>query len=160
MKTIFKSIFAVIAALTISCSSDDNGSGGNSGFFLTAKVNGQNYSSFVTPTAVSVAGMLMIQSSASSGNSIQIQVANYTGIGTYTSGNNDLTDGYINYLLLGSTPTSFQTFTSVRGTGTVEITEVTETSISGTFSATAPENIPGSTNQVSITEGSFKAELQ
>ncbi|WP_298148253.1 DUF6252 family protein [Flavobacterium sp.] len=160
MKSVSKFFFLVMLFGLFSCSNDDNGSGASSGFYLKAKVEGQNYRSFVSPTAVSVAGMLMIQSSASSGNSIQIQIANYNGVGTYTSGNNDLTAGYINYLLLGDTPTSFQTFTSVRGTGTVEITEVTETSISGTFSATAPENVPGATNQVSITEGSFRAELQ
>lgn len=127
-------------------------------FFLKAKVNGADYnnSAYFAPSATINNGVLNIQSSGDTGNSVQIQVQNYDEEGTYTSGNNDLSRGYINYMTL----TPFKTYTSVRGTGTVTITEVTDTSISGTFSATAPENSETSTASVTITEGQFKVKRQ
>lgn len=144
------------------CSSDDSSPvdpGSSSEFYVNAKVDGTNYSNsnYFAPTAMVTSGVLMIQSSTDAGNSIQIQIMNYNGKGTYTSGNNDLTKGYVNFLKKGS-GMSFQTFTSVRGTGTVEITEVTDAYIKGTFTATAKENVESSTASVTITEGSFKAK--
>lgn len=161
LKTLLKTGLLALAIAFSSCSSDDGGNGGGgSGFYLTAKVDGGNYKSYVKPMAVMAGGMLMIQSSTSAGDAIQIQVANYNGVGTYTSGNNNLTNGYINYLDMGSQVGQFVTYTSVRGTGTVEITEVTDTAVMGTFTATAVENQDGATNDVSITNGKFRAEIQ
>ncbi|MEN0081436.1 hypothetical protein [Flavobacterium lindanitolerans] len=153
----------LLATILFSCSSDDSGGGSNSGgFSLTAKVNGANYSNsnYFDPMAVITNNILVIQSSDNGGNSIQIQVMNYNGTGSYTSGNNNLMAGYINYLKAGATVGQFKTFTSVRGDGLVEITEVTDTYVKGTFSATAPENVSNSTESVEITEGTFKAKIQ
>ena len=153
----------LLATILFSCSSDDGGGGSNSGgFSLTAKVNGANYSNsnYFDPMAVITNNILVIQSSDNGGNSIQIQVMNYNGVGSYTSGNNNLMAGYINYLKAGATVGQFKTFTSVRGDGLVEITEVTDTYVKGTFSATAPENVSNSTESVEITEGRFKAKIQ
>lgn len=164
MKTFktFGAMCLLATAFLFSCSSDDSDGGSSGGFSLKAKVNGANYSNsnLFDPMAVITNGMLMIQSSDNNGNSIQIQVTNYEGVGSYASGNNNLMAGYINYLKAGATVGQFRTFTSVRGDGLVEITEVTDTYVKGTFSATAPENIQNPTESVEITEGTFKAKIQ
>ncbi|HEX8268304.1 MAG TPA: hypothetical protein VF581_00315 [Flavobacterium sp.] len=143
---------------------DDNGGGGDtpSGFHVNAKINGVSYgnSEYFEPTAVIASNTLMIQSSDNSGNSIQIQISNYDGPGTYESGNNNVLNGYINYLDMGETVGQYTSYTSVRGDGVVEITEVSDTEVRGTFSATAYENVENATNSVEITEGTFRAEIQ
>lgn len=163
MKTLktFGTMCILATVFLFSCSSDDSEDSGSGSFSLKAKVDGANYSnsSLFNPMAVIVSNTLMIQSSDNDGNSIQIQVPNFDGEGTYTSGNNDLMAGYINYLEAGASIGQFRTFTSVRGDGTVEITEVTDTYVKGTFSATAPENIENPTESVEITQGTFKAEI-
>lgn len=53
-----------------------------------------------------------------------------------------------------------KSYTSVRGTGSVVINELTGNSVKGTFTATAYENISGSTNKVEITSGDFNAKIQ
>ncbi len=164
MKTIKSvSVFLFVSALMLtSCSSDDSSGGGTpAGLHLKAKIDGQNYSNseHFDPMAIINSGILMIQSSDNSGNSIQIQVTNYNGEGTYNSGSNNLLNGYINYMKAGATIGQYTTYTSVRGTGQVIITKVTDTEITGTFTATAKENVDGSTASVVITEGSFRAEI-
>lgn len=159
LKTLFSAAILSGAVLLSSCSGDDGGgSGGGSGYYLTAKVDGSNYKSYVEPTAVIAGGMLMIQSSTSAGDAIQIQVANYNGVGTYNSGNNNLSNGYINFMDMGS-PGQFVSYTSVRGSGTVEITAVDDTTVTGTFTATAKENVENPTDEVSITNGKFRAKI-
>jgi len=51
---------------------------------------------------------------------------------------------------------TFHTYTSVRGAGEVVVTAVSDTTIEGTFHAIAPENDEDSTDEVQITEGTFK----
>ena len=162
-KTVQKFAVVTIALFFAACSSDsDGGGGGTSGFYMKAKIDGDNFSSssFVECVATVAGGTLNIQSSDNSGNAFQIQVPNYTGEGTYTSGNNDITMGYINFMDMGATIGDFTSYTSVRGDGQVIITAVTDTQIEGTFTATAVENVDGSTNDVEITDGEFRAEIQ
>jgi len=145
----------------LSCSSDSDGGGSDTGFYLKAKIDGANYanSSSFEPMATIAGGTLNIQSSNDGGDAIQIQVPNYTGVGTYNSGNNDLTQGYVNYLDTNLSAGTFVSYTSVRGTGQVIVTEVTDTAIKGTFTATVIENEDGSTNDKAITNGTFRVEL-
>jgi len=152
--------FLSISLVLTSCRKDDDGGGGSSsGYSLTAKVDGNAYKSYVDPTGVIGSGTLTIQSSDTGGNSIQIQIPNYTGKGTYNSGGNDITKGYINYMKMVSIG-SVTTYTSVKGSGTVEITEASDTQVKGTFKATAVKNESGSTEKVEITEGTFTAKIQ
>ncbi len=157
--------FLMIVSMVLlgACSNDDDGGGGGStaGYHVTAKVDGESYSnsSLFAPSAIITNGVLNIQSSDNSGNAIQIQVPNYSGPGTYNSGNNNIMNGYINYLKAGASIGQFQNFTSVRGDGVVVITSETDTEIEGTFSGTAFENVDNSTQSVEITDGSFRAEL-
>src|SRR5690606_38271382 len=156
--------YVLVASMVVlgSCNNDDGGGGGStSGYHVNAKVDGQDYSNsnLFAPSAIITNGILNIQSSDNSGNAISIQVPNYTGLGTYNSGNNNIMNGYINYMKAGATIGQFTSYTSVRGDGVVTITEETDTEVVGTFSATAFENVDNSTNSVEITEGSFRADL-
>ncbi len=164
IKMFAKTGFIAAALFLTACSDDNDGGGGGtpSGFHLKAKVDGDNYSnsSMFEPMAMIQGGTLIIQSSDNSGNSIQINVANFDGVGTYENGNNNVMNGYINYLEMGATIGQYTTYTSVRGDGVVEITEVSETEVKGTFSATAFENVENSTNSVEITNGTFRAAIQ
>lgn len=152
-------LFATVFAF-VSCNKDDDNNAwvpASSGdYYMKSKVDGSDYnnSAFFAPTATLNAGVLMIQSSTDGGNSIQIQIPNFDGEDIYISGDNNLANGYINYMTLSP----LRTYTSVRGSGTVEVTEVTETYIKGTFSAVAPENQETPTASVTITEGEFKVK--
>lgn len=163
-KKTFGSIGKVMLLATsiafVSCSKDDDAAPVvpiESQYYVKAKVDDGNYanSAYAAPAATLNAGTLMIQSSGDTGNSMQIQIPNYAGEGTYQSGSNDLSSGYINFSRLGAGFT-YKSYTSVRGTGTVEITSVSATEIEGTFTAYAPENEEDWTEAVQITEGTFK----
>lgn len=161
LKTISKFIlFAAFGLALTSCNSDDDNPvypTGAGDYFVTAKINDANYanSAYFAPTAALSNGVLQIQSSNDSGNSIQIRIANYTGAGTYNVGG-DVTAGYVNYTTL----TPFKAYTSVRGTGTVQITEASATQLEGNFSAFAAINEEGGTEALTISEGNFKVKLQ
>lgn len=160
LKTISKMILFAAVVTLVSCNKDDDNNAwvpsGSGDYYMKGKVDGNDYnnSAYFAPTSTLNSGTLMIQSSTDGGNSMQIQIPNFDGEGTYNSGGNVLANGYINYMTL----TPFKTYTSVRGSGTVEVTEVTETYIKGTFSAVAPENEEGATTSVTITEGDFKVK--
>jgi hypothetical protein len=162
LKSIGKILLLLAVFVAASCSSDDDNNNtapvlpaGN--YYVKAKVDDAQYanSPYVTPAATLSGGTLNIQSSTSTGNSIQIQIPNYHGEDTYLSGSNNLAYGYINFMRMGP-GFAFHTFTSVRGAGEVVITSVTATEIEGTFHAIAPENDEDSTDEVQITEGTFK----
>jgi len=162
LQSIGTMLLAVTLLLSVSCNKDDDAapvvpSAGQ--YFVKAKVDDGDYanSAYVTPEATLNAGTLVIQSSGDSGNSMQIQIPNYAGEGTYTSGGGDLTKGYINFSRLGAGFT-YQTYTSVRGTGSVVISSVSDTEIEGTFTAYAPENKEDWTVAVTIEEGTFKVK--
>lgn len=153
---LFSAVFAFV-----SCNKDDDNNNvatpppAAGDYFLTAKVNGSNYanSAYFAPTSTTNSNVLQIQSSNDGGGSIQIQIQNFDDVGTYNVGGN-LSNGYVNYM----TTFPFKSYTSVRGTGSVEVTEVSETFIKGTFTAVAPENEESPSSEVVITEGSFKVK--
>ncbi|HOZ74932.1 MAG TPA: DUF6252 family protein [Flavobacterium sp.] len=162
LKSIGKILLLATVFVAASCSSDDDNNNNvpvvpSGNYFVKAKVDGADYanSPYVTPAATLNAGTLNIQSSTSTGNSIQIQIPNYTGEGTYLSGSNNPAYGYVNFTRLGP-GFAFHAYTSVRGAGEVVVTSVTDTEIEGTFHAIAPENDEDSTDEVQITEGTFK----
>lgn len=151
-------LFAAVFAF-VSCNKDDDNPiaaiTGGSDYYVNAKVDGNNYSnsSFFAPMATVAANTLIIQSSTDGGSSIQIQIQNFNGAGTYNVGG-DITRGYVNYMTISPV----MTYTSVRGTGSVIVEESTDGFVKGTFSAVAPENEETPSTQVTITEGSFKAK--
>ena len=159
LQTISKTIFFAAVFAFASCNKDDDNPvqevTGGSDYYVNAKVDGNNYSnsSFFAPMATVAANTLIIQSSTDSGKSIQIQIQNFNGAGTYNVGG-DITRGYVNYMTLSP----ITTYTSVRGSGTVTVEESTDAFVKGTFTAVAPENEESPSSQVTITEGSFRAK--
>lgn len=161
MKTLKKlSILLFATFLWIGCASDDNNpTGGNE--FLTAKVDGTDFSSFEDSIGASIGtggtgDVLAVQGSNNSGDYIRINITSYTGVGIYTTG--DVITN-VNSLSYGSvTPLAAWTTTFDIGNGTIEITEDSATHIKGTFSFTG-FNANDSTNKT-ITQGEFSAEKQ
>jgi hypothetical protein len=160
LKSISKMLLAATVLLSVSCSKDDDAApvvpaAGN--YYVKAKIDDADYanSPYVSPAGTMSGGTLNIQSSTSTGSSVQIQIPNYDGEGQYLSGFNNPVHGYINYTKLGPGFTT-HSYTSVRGAGEVNITSVTATEIEGNFHAIAPENKEDWSEQVEITEGTFK----
>lgn len=161
MKTLKKlSILLFATLLWVGCTDDSNNpSGGDE--FLTAKVDGADFSSFEDSIGASIgtggAGdVLAVQGSNNSGDYIRINITSYTGVGTYTTGDAITNVSSLSY---GSvTPLAAWTTTFDIGNGTVEITEDSATHVKGTFSFTGL-NSSDSTNKT-ITQGEFSAKKQ
>lgn len=153
-----------------SCSSDDNGGGNNGGGngdeFLTAKIAGSNFAAAQDPAVIvgaqSTNGVLAVQGGDNDGNTISITLPNYTGVGTYITGDNLSNQNGIQYLeimpSLNSWASNFAT--AAVGTlspGTVEITSDNGTTVEGTFSFEGYNADTMATKM--ITEGTFKAKF-
>ncbi len=120
---------------------------------LTAKVDGTAFASLqVSAGAVVTNGVAAIQGSTSDGTYIRINIANYNGKGTYTIGTS-LTDATsLTYGTLKPTIAAWIASSLIpNSSGTIEITDDTDSSVSGTFSFTGYN---GSDKKV-ITEGKF-----
>jgi hypothetical protein len=163
LKTISKIFVLTTCAFMLSCSSDDDGGGGEpAGNYLRMKVDGANFanSDLVEPSAMLAGGTLNILASTDTGDNVQIQIPNYHGVDTYNNGDDNLMNGYINYMdMISLSPPNYVSYTSVRGVGQVIIEESDDTHVKGTFTATVFENVENSTNDKSITEGRFNIEF-
>ena len=159
-----------VSLLTLtSCSSDDDSNGdngGNSGAeFLTAKIDGANYSAAQSPAVIvgaqSVSGVLAVQGGDNSGNTISITLPNYTGVGTYITGDDLSNQNGIMYLeISGGAPSSWgSNFASAAvGTlmaGTIEVTSDNGTTVEGTFTFEGYNAADMSVK--AVTQGEFKA---
>jgi hypothetical protein len=148
----------------VACSDDDgdsNGGGGTpSGEYVSAKVNGNAFSSSTLFDAVGAnhpnASTLVVQGSDNSGKAIQIMLMNFDGEGSYNVSN--MQNGQALY----TQASPFVSYSSAAGngaTGTVEITLVDDAKVEGTFSFTG-KNPNDNTQSVTVTEGSFRANFQ
>lgn len=169
MKTLRLLTAALLASLsfvTASCGDDDSGSNNNntnpSGEYVSAKVNGQAFSSSTLFDAVGAqnpAGTLVVQGSDNGGNAIQMMIMNFTGVGTYNLSN--MTNGQLLYTKIqGTTPTSYSSAAEGGASGTAEITLIDDNKVEGKFSFTGRKVQEGSTETVTVTEGSFRANFQ
>jgi hypothetical protein len=150
----FKNVFLIMClSVLISCGGSDDDLGLSGEGSLTAKVAGTSFTSL--PVSVSAAitnGIAAIQGSNSSGEVIRINIASYSGVGTYKTGD---AISNLNSLSYGTiSPVAFWTSTFDIGSGTIEITEDTATMVSGTFSFTGYN---GASNTKQVTEGKFNA---
>ena len=168
----FNQILIIIIALSIvsftSCSSDDSDSGDNGGEeFLTATVDGSNFAAAQSPAVIvgaqSANGVLAVQGGNNDGTTISMAINNYTGVGTYTTGDAVSNTNLIQYLTLnGTTPSTWASSlaSAALGTlmnGTIEITSDDGTTVEGTFTFEG-YNANDMTTKV-ITNGEFKAIL-
>lgn len=163
MKTLKRiSILLFATILWVSCSSDDdNPDAGSDGEFLTAKVDGADFSSFEDSIGASIgtggAGdVLAVQGSNTSGDYIRINIVGYNGVGTYVTGDNISNTSSAGYGTVQPIAAWNSTFDI--GSGTIEITEDTSTYVKGTFSFSGLNAADSSTK--SITQGEFRANKQ
>ena len=156
MKTLKKVLFFVCLSVIFSCSDandDDLGITGEGTF--TAKVDGTVFTSLTSTVGATVTnGVAAVQGSKSDGEYIRFNILNYNGVGTYTTGDAVTNVNTIQYGTVSPVATWISTFTS--GSGTIEITEDTATTISGTFSFTGI-NSSANNSTKTVTEGKFSA---
>jgi hypothetical protein len=156
MKTLKTILAFVCLSMIISCSDatdDDLGISGEGS--LSATVDGTTFTSLRAAVgATTTSGVAVIQGSNSGGQFIRINITNYTGVGTYSTGNAISNTNSISYGTVNPVATWMSTFNI--GNGTIEITEDTATTISGTFSFTGI-NASDNNSTKTITNGTFSA---
>ena len=125
---------------------------------MTCKVDGTNWSATlaVVATLDESAGIATVTGSDGSSKQCQVTINGFAGTGTYDLGGT-LTNPNMGRWTASASLTDTYTTTLGQGSGSVKVTEVTDTSIKGTFSFTA-KNSNG--EEVSLTEGEFDAQIQ
>ena len=147
-------ILLLITTVLSSCSSDDDSTDSEqTGFFLTAKVDGVAYSrDFITVSTLPDDTDIYIISAVGEASSIGLTLESPIATGTFTPAVGGLT-----VLLYQETnPFAVWGASDDVGSGTITITENTATYIKGTFSFTGVNPADDSTKV--ITEGKFKAK--
>lgn len=172
-KTIKHFSFAIVLALTTifsSCSSDSSGGGGGSASLGTvnAKVAGSNFSSmtvatFATKQTFGGVTTIIVQGSDATGKAIQMTLSGATvGTGTFEISDTASLSAIASYTETNiSNPSASQTWAApYEGsgvTGSITITEITDTNIKGTFTFTGKNQSGTDTKQ--ITEGTFNVNF-
>jgi hypothetical protein len=169
MKTMKNTIYTMLIGLALvftgtSCSSDDDGDGGNAAAgTVQAKVDGSNYTSnpqlsMATQTNVGGTTTVTVQGNDNSGKTIVLVMNGVTGTGTYQIGggaNVSISASYIEVNI--SNPSATQTWQAPFDStvaGEVKINELSATKVVGTFNFTG-KNVNGDNSTKAITEGSF-----
>lgn len=165
----------VAATLLSSCSGDDNGGGGGSAAngTIKAKIAGSNFNGSVASFAMKQsvgagAYMITLQGSDASGNALQLilngvdgqpgtfeisQSAGITAVGSYTKININTSNP------MASTYTTWAAPYEGSGVaGSITISEITDTTIKGTFNFTG-KNQEG-TDTKAVTNGAFNLNFQ
>lgn len=161
-------MLAVFVLVFSSCSDDDdddnnNGNGGDQ--YFTAKIDGADFEAAQTPAviigATSTNGVLAVQGGDNDGNTINISIINYTGVGTYTTGDNITNSNIAQYLeinpVAGWLSNGVTALVGGLTPGSIEITSDDGTTVMGTFSFDG-YNGDDMTTKV-ITQGEFKANF-
>lgn len=149
-----KIILILLAVVLSSCSSeDDSTSSEQSNFFLTAKIDGVNYSrEVVTVSALADESDVYIISGVDEASSIGLTLESPISTGTFTP-----TVGGVTVLFYQETnPYAVWAASEDVGSGTITITENTDTYVKGTFLFTGVN--PAENTTKVITEGQFKAQ--
>jgi hypothetical protein len=122
---------------------------------LTAKVDGVDYASLkTTVSAVFNNGVAAIQGSNSEGDYIRINIINYTGIGSYKTGDLIANPNSVTYGKVAGNAAWVSTFNF--GDGTIEVTGDNDTTITGTFTFTGINSSDNNSTKT-LTEGKFSA---
>lgn len=156
---VFVIMMAVISVSLTACKKDesdddDNGGSLNGGGSMTLKYDGNDFSATLAVQAVNENGVINVTGSDGNARQASLVLFGTSGPGTYTIG-----AAYPQNLCTWTEGTNAtQTFTAsfVIGSGTVTITELTDSKIKGSFEFTAVN-----TNQETrtITDGSFEANF-
>ncbi len=174
MKKTYLFLFIIIAAglISSSCKSDDDGGGGGSAAngTITAKVNGSSVTTMKEVTfAYNVSGTLTIQGNTggTSSKAFSLLINGIDGTGTYPIGGGANIANSASYMEIEvdmSNPQNSITHTwqapyDSNQVGEINISELTQTNVKGTFSYTA-KNVLGDGSTKTITEGSFNVNIQ
>lgn len=144
-------MFFICLSIIVSCddaSDEDLGTTGEGTF--TAKVDGNSWTSLKVSAAATISNnVASIGGSNSTGEYVRLTISSYSGIGTYAVDANSN-----NVLMYGTVTPSISVWiaSSVIGSGTIEITEDTSTSVAGTYSFIGYN---GPSDRKEITEGKF-----
>lgn len=171
MKTIYILTFLIISAAFsfTSCKSDDDNGGGGSAAngTVTAKVNGSTFTSMemasqATRVSQNGVSVLTILGSDASGKAINLIINNLSGTGTYNIGGENLVFVTASYVETNmNNPMNSQTWMSpYEGagiTGEINISELSDSNVKGTFHFSAKNSNDGSMKE--ITEGSFNLSV-
>lgn len=169
IKQFGKIAFLALALTFVSCSSDSDGSSTTTGGdgTISGKVDGKTVSSNSLATIASLSGgggfqMLSVSGTDLGGDGFTITISGYTGVGTYqaTSDTDKLAVcSYIDFDMNNPQNTN-NVWTSpydIEGTsGSVVITEQTDTRVKGTFSFKGANNTGSFKN---VTNGTFNVKL-
>ena len=157
LKTIFQKTAVILLLLTvvlISCSSDDDSTDSEqTGFFLTAKVDGVAYSrDFITVSTLPDDTDIYIISAVGEASSIGLTLESPIATGTFAP----MVEGLTVLFYQETNPFAVWGASDDVGSGTITIIENTATYIKGTFSFTGVNPADDSTKV--ITGGQFKAK--
>lgn len=161
---IFKNFVLLIVTISLvsltSCNKDDGDGEENnpSGEHLTAKIDGTDWAAttnFDTTAATINSNIFALQGSDEAGNAIRINLLNYTGAGTYVTGDNLSNTNSISYVSISPVASWMSTFDI--GSGTINITTEDGSIAEGTFSFNGYNAADMTTK--SFTDGSFKANI-
>ena len=172
MKFFNNSILVLLLSTTVlftSCKKDDDGGGGGAAGAgtVTAKVDGNNFTSMeIASTASQSTGgsttTITLQGSDASGKGLFIIINGFDGTGTYefSDSNVFVTATYVEANV--NNPQNSQTWSAPYQdsgvVGEVNVSEKTDTTIKGTFNFTA-KNVNGDGSLVNITDGSFNLDF-
>ncbi|WP_033957412.1 DUF6252 family protein [Psychroserpens jangbogonensis] len=154
LKTMFAKIAFILLTLVLSsCSSnDDSTNSEQSNYYLTAKVDGVNFSiDIVTVSTLADETDFYVISGVGENTSIGLTLESPISVGTFTTGVAEIV------ALTYQTNSPFVVFGASQdvGSGTITITENNANYIKGTFSFTGINQLDNSTKEIS--EGAFKA---
>lgn len=148
-----------IAITFVACNNDDDSDvpdANNAAEFLTAKVDGVDFSAMeVSVTATTSNNVLSLIGGDSSGNTFQMAMQNYTGVGTYITGDVVTNSNAMSYITV--TPVALWTSTFDTGNGILEITSDDGSVIEGTFEFLGYKD---PSNRILFSEGAFKANIE
>ena len=164
MKQLFLFLILSSAFLATSCNDDDMSGGSDGDDLFTAKIDGTDYRAEGTnayATLFSVDNTIAIYGTGTPGTEaypllfVAFDENNTGDVGTYEMG--------LGKPVVGTYTNSAAEFTygtaSDQASGTLEITERTETRVKGTFSFTGV-NLSDTSDRVEITDGSFDVTIQ
>ena len=151
------SVVLVIFFLSISCSSDSDGSNSSplQSYFFNAKINGNSFSATVPEFGASKSGNVITIACVQGIHKFQLKITNPigNGVGTYTIPATTAGTAIMTY----EDDTTVYTCGNCSTTGTLIISSIENNEISGTFSYSGQKSGTCPQPQKNITEGSFKA---
>jgi len=167
IRLIGKCLFLSLSILALSCSSDDNGGGGNvpNGTYIKGTVDGTQYVTYsiqgmsagIATTMGSGAGRIINVTGSNDMNgatSFSINLLGINATGEYPI--NPDTNSTIAFVTNASgVGVSYDTSNCTGATGTINITTLSDTEIEGTFSFTGKED-ENCSNSKTVTNGSFR----